>query len=505
MTSIAQATLDPQWLNAFRLLKATPMPAAKPAATEALASDFAGFARCAWKVLNPGRALFWSWHYDLLCEYLTLVKERKLRRLIINVPPRTAKSTIATVCFPCWVWITEPWHAFLCASYSNSLSTDHSVGRRNLIQSPWYQSLWGDRFQLSSDRNLTTQFTNDRSGAMIATSTGSGAEGRGGDTAILDDPMSNEMALSDVERTTANRWVDFTLRQRLNNPGTAAIIVIMQRLHELDTTGFVLSEDGGDIWTQITIPLEAEKDERWEFPISGKVVDRKKGEILQPDRFTPDIVAEKKRNRMVYAGQYQQRPAPLEGNLIKRSEVKYYGGVDPVTCQPDEQLPWDGFDRKLISIDCAFKDGDSSDYVAIGVIGVKGRKRFLLNVVNAHLDAGGTELEIRRQKSLHPDATAILVEDKANGPAVIQRLKTNLAGVIEVNPQGGKIARMFAASPEWQAGDWYVDRTAAWTEPFVQQITMFPAAANDDMCDMMTQAAIYLASSRANLWVWENL
>ena len=271
---------------------------------------------------------------------------------------------------------------------------------------------------------------------------------------------------------------------------TAAIVVIMQRLHELDTTGFVKSQDG-DVWTEIVIPLEAEKDEEWVFPVSGHVVQRKKGDILQPDRFTLDIVAEKQRNRMVYAGQYQQRPAPLEGNLIKRSEVRYYGGKDPLTSELDEQLP-EFFNRKLISVDCAFKDTASSDYVAIGVIGVKGRRRYLLNVINEHLDAAATEGAIRAQRLQHPDASAILIEDKANGPAVVQRLKTNVAGVIPVNPPGGKIARMFAVAPEWQAGDWYVDRTAAWAEPFIQQITMFPTAANDDMVDMMSQAGIYL-------------
>jgi predicted phage terminase large subunit-like protein len=444
----------------------------------------------AWKFLEPGRKLVWSWHYDLICEYLTLVKQRKLRRLILNVPPRTAKSTIATICFPCWTWLTEPSHAFLCASYSNSLSTDHSVARRNLILSPWYQELWGDRFSLSDDRNLTTQFSNDHMGQMIATSTGSGAEGRGGDTAILDDPMSSQQSLSDVERLAANRWVNNTLKQRLNNPATASIIVIMQRLHELDTTGFVTSEEPGT-WKQLTIPLEAEKDEEWVFPISGKTHRRKKGDILQSDRFTPEVVLEKQRNRMVFAGQYQQRPAPLEGNLIKRDEVRYYGGINPLTALKDEALP-DRFDRMAISVDCAFKDTETCDYVAIGVIGVKGRRRYLLNVVNEHLDAGATELEIRRQRAAYPQVTAVLVEDKANGPAVVQRLKQNMPGVIEINPQGGKVARMYAAAPEWQAGDWYVARNAAWTEPFINQITQFPTAAHDDMADMMTQAAIWL-------------
>jgi predicted phage terminase large subunit-like protein len=129
--------------------------------------------------------------------------------------------------------------------------------------------------------------------------------------------------------------------------------------------------------------------------------------------------------------------------------------------------------------------------VAILVIGVKGRKRYVLNVINRHLDAAATEFEIRRQRDLYYPISATLVEDKANGPAIIQRLQCNLPGVIAINPQGGKVSRMYAASGEWQAGDWYVDRNAAWTGAFVEQITTFPAG-HDDMVDSMTQAAAWL-------------
>jgi predicted phage terminase large subunit-like protein len=113
--------------------------------------------------------------------------------------------------------------------------------------------------------------------------------------------------------------------------------------------------------------------------------------------------------------------------------------------------------------------------------------------VNAHLDAAATEAEIRRQRDVHRPVCAVLVEDKANGPAVVQRLKINVPGVIAINPQGGKDGRMYAVAGEWQGGDWHVERNAAWTEPFIEQITMFPSARNDDMADMMSQAAAWLA------------
>jgi predicted phage terminase large subunit-like protein len=464
--------------------------AMRPVLAERLAHDFRAFVKKAWTVLQPNRHLIWSWHFDYLCEQLTMVKERRLLRLIVNVPPRTLKSTIITIAYPVWVWLTEPQHNFMAVSYSLDLSTEHSVMRRKLLQSEWFQRLWCDRFKMSGDRNQVGQFMNDRGGQMIATSVGGTAWGRGCDTAILDDPLSADQALSVTGRTTVNNWIATTLRSRLNDPPTGAIILVMQRLHELDPTGFLLEQEPG-IWPHTRIPLVAEEDETWVFPISGRVVRRGRGEILQPERFTPAVVQGLRSHRLVFAAQSQQRPAPAEGNLIKRNEVMYYGGIDPRTSQADEKLP-ETFDFKVISVDCAFKDLATSDFVAIMVIGIKGRKRFILNVVNQRLDAAATEAEIRRQRDVYRPISAVLVEDKANGSAVIQRLKLNVTGVIQINPQGGKTGRMHAAAGEWQAKDWFVDRNAAWTEPLIDQLMMFPNGRYDDMCDSMSQAACWL-------------
>ncbi len=202
--------------------------------------------------------------------------------------------------------------------------------RRSLLQSQWFQRLFGDRFQLAGDRNQVAQYANNRRGQMIATSVGATAMGRGCDTAVLDDSVSADQALSDAERATANNWIDATLRSRLNDPATGAIILVMQRLHQLDPSGFLLEQEPG-LWTHIRIPLEAEEDEIWTFPISGRIVQRKAGEILMPERFPPTTVEQLRSRRLVFAGQYEQRPVPIEGNLIKRNEIRYYGGIDPRT------------------------------------------------------------------------------------------------------------------------------------------------------------------------------
>ena len=475
--------------------------ALRPHLREHLAKNFSAFVRNAWRVLHPTAPLIWSWTYDYLCELLTQVKNRQLTRLILNIPPRTGKSTIVSILFPVWCWTTEPDNSFLVASHTLDLSVEHSMQRRRVLQSRWFESLWGGKFRLTTDCNQAAQFTNTAFGSMIATSVGANVLGRGGNTLLVDDPLTATQALSDTQRNAANAWFDNTFCTRLNDPASGAIIVIMQRLHELDLTGYLMETQPGR-WTLVKIPLEAEVNETWNLPISGRIVTRNAGEVLMPERFPPAIVEEHRARRLEFAAQFQQRPSPLEGNLIRKSDISYYGGIDPRTGVADEPLPA-SFDRKIISVDCSFKSTSTSDYVAIGVIGVVGRKRYVLNVVNQRLDAAATEIEIRRQHDLYNYVRAILIEDAANGSAVIERLKRNVPAVVAIKPQGGKLARLHAVVPEWQARDWYVSRNAAWTQPFIEQLIMFPNGRNDDMVDMMTQAAAWLLQTpTGGIGVW---
>ncbi len=255
-----------------------------PHVAKALSNNFADFVKAAWPILYPGRPLTWCWAYDYLCEVLMCVKYGRIKRLIFNVPPRTLKTTITTILYPVWVWLTDPSHQFLMASYSFALSSEHSILRRVILQSAFFQKFWAKRLELSYDRNQVAQIMNNYGGHMIASSVGGTVLGHGGDTAILDDPLSPDLAYSDVERTKTNNWIDSTFRTRLNDPDTGRIVMPMQRLHELDPTGFLLGQEP-HVWTLVRIPLVAEEEERWEFPISGRIVIRKPGEVLLPNAF----------------------------------------------------------------------------------------------------------------------------------------------------------------------------------------------------------------------------
>jgi len=476
---------------AFELLgRARPLYAAH------LKKDFAAFCRAAWAVLHPGTKLSWTPGHDLICEYLVLVWEKKETRLIINCPPRFSKSTILN-CFAVWIWLQDPSRSFLACAYEIDLALNGNADRRRLLESKWFKDLFGDAVTLSTERAQAGDFSNTAGGAMQAASTNSKAQGRGGDFILVDDPNSADFIYSESFRNETNFWLEHQLPQRLNDPSQSAIVLVQQRLHENDCSGFLLAQEDSP-WTLLRLPLVAEADEVITFPRSGRIWKRKKGDCLDPKRWSPRAIRDRQRNRLVWAGQFQQRPAPAEGNIIRTEDILFFGGRDPQTGVMDPGLP-ESFERKIISVDCAFKDLRTSDFVAVLVVGVVGSRRYLLHVTNAHLDLTGTENEIRNARAAYGPVSAILVEDKANGSAVISHLKEEIPGVIAIEPQGGKMARVVATAPEFQANNWIIERNGPWTHKVIEQLTLFPNAKHDDLTDAITQASIWLQANTYEL------
>jgi predicted phage terminase large subunit-like protein len=440
-----------------------------------LENDFGGFVREAWPVLEPFTPFRDNWHIDLISEYLTMVRRRTIRRLIINVPPRHMKSLLVTVLFPAWVWTGEPQTRFICSSYADSLATKHNLDRRTLIESPWYQSLWGDRVTIAADQNQKTEFLNGARGHMIATSTGGSITGKGANFIIVDDPHNPLQVLSDVARETTLNYFDQALSTRMDNPTEDAIVVVMQRLHEQDLTGHLLEQQG---WEHLSIPAEAEREERWKFPVKNTIHLRKPGDLLWPTRF-PIAVLEDAKVRLgtyAYAGQYQQRPAPAEGGILKRHWWRRYDVA------PTE------FAQVVQSWDFTFKDSKGSDFVVGQVWGAVGANKYLLDQIRGRLSFSQSLAAMRTLSTRWPSAHTKLVEDKANGPAIIDTLRNELSGVIPVAPLGSKMARAQAAAPELEAGNFWLPRTQ-WAEEFIDEAAAFPNGAHDDQVDAWSQAA----------------
>jgi len=463
--------------------------------TKILELSLKEFVEQAWGILEPVSTLVWSWHLDLICEYLTLIRDEEfktvcgdLEGIIFNVPPRTMKSLLITVFFPIWVWTTKPSRRFMFVSYSEKLSTQHSIFRRSIIESPWYQKEWGGIFTLSRDQNVKSHYENSARGAMFSTGMQATATGMGGDVLIFDDPLNPEQAISQVEREAVNLRFDTTFRSRINDPATGVKIIIMQRLHELDLTGHVLARESSR-WKHVSLPAIAPKDENWEFPRSKKIENQKSGALLWPERL-PRSFLDSQRVGMgswAFNGQYQQTPAPLDGGIIKRQWVRFY-----------RQLP-EKFEFMVQSWDCTFSGGSDNDFVAGQVWGRSCGKYFMLPYrIYDRLDFGPTMAAIKACHAKYPQANAVLIEDKANGPAIISELQKEIPGVVPVNPEGGKLARAQATAPLWESGSIELPDPqlfgCAWVEDYLHNICTFPKAAHDDDVDATSQALIYMRS-----------
>jgi predicted phage terminase large subunit-like protein len=457
--------------------------------------DLASFARAGWQVLEPGTELSWNWHLDLLCEYLTLLRDRAIRRLIINVPPQTMKSRLVNVFYPCWAWATIPSRRFLSSSYSGDLSAQFNVERRKLLQSEWFAYHWPDKVILASDQNRKASFENIAGGRMSATSTGGTATGKGAHDIICDDPLNPKQAASEVELKNANVFFDQTLRTRLSDQISGAIVIVMQRLAEDDLTGHLLAKHP-DEYTHVRIPMVAEENETWSFPISKRVHARKEGELLWPHRFPQKVCDDLKVDvgSFGWAGQYQQRPTPQEGAIIKRHWLRYW------TRLPEQ------FDVILASWDMAFKDAKDSSRVCGQIWGMQGSRRLLLDEVCDLMDFTQTQKAVISLHEKWPKAHMKLVEDKANGPAIISSLRQSVPGLIAVSPDGSKEARMFAESPTYEAGNVeYPDPSMpgyGWVQEHIEEVCGFPLMKYNDRPDAESQALNRLRSMPSGIMGW---
>ena len=441
------------------------------------------FIEQAWPILEPSTPFLPNWHIDYLVEHLEAVTQGQITRLLINIPPRSGKSILVTVLWPVWEWIRDPSMRAIFASYAESLAIKHSLDRRSVLQSPWYQRHWGARVQLASDQNEKREFRNTRGGHMTVTSTGGSILGKGGSRIVVDDP--HQPAESDTQREAVLRFFRQTLSTRLDNKNMGAIVAVMQRLHERDLSAVCL--DLG--FEHVCIPAEAEEATRHVFPLSGRVFERPAGDILWPAREDADILEEQRQllGSAAYAGQYQQRPAPADGAIFQREWFKYY-----------DELPR-GLTSYAQSWDMSFKDGSGNDYVVGLVAARRGADIFLIDRAKGKWSFSESCKQVMRFHQRYPQTRTTLIEDAANGPAIIDHLRHIIGGIIAVTPEGGKMARAQAAQPWVEAGNVYLPNPAPngrrrpdrdWVEDFHYQLIIFPHGQHDDDVDAFTQLVV---------------
>jgi predicted phage terminase large subunit-like protein len=304
---------------------------------------------------------------------------------------------------------------------------------------------------------------------------------------------------------------------RLNDVATGHKVVIQQRLHEADLTGDLLQRGGYEL---LCLPAEFEPERRCSTSIGWTDPRHQVGELLWPVKVTPTDLQSLKMTlgSYRYAGQYQQRPSPAEGGIFKRSWWRFWRpahlDLPPISVRtldgqtlniPAVPVPAQ-FDTMIQSWDMAFKDRATSDYVVGQVWGAVKADKFLLDQSRARMDMPATKDAVKNISQRWPRAAAKLVEDKANGPAVIQELQHDLAGLIEVNPEGGKIARANAVSPQVESGNVYLPHPAIapWVGGFIEELASFPNGRNDDQVDAMTQALNRLRTNPGGFSIHES-
>lgn len=469
------------------------------------------FLKSAWKYIDPAE---WrdSWAVDAICEHLQAVVDGQIKRLIINCPPRIGKSNTVSVAFPAWTWAQPaisptcgPGVPFLYASYADKLSLRDSVKCRRLIESPWYQARWGNRYQLTSDQNTKSRFTNDKGGDRLITSIGAGVTGEGGNIICIDDPNAANDVESEATTETTISWWTTAMPTRLNDPMFGAFIIIQQRLGEDDLTGHILEHEA-DGWTHLCLPGRYEPERSFHTSIGWKDPRTEPDELLWPERFSEEYLKrlEKSMGPFTFAGQIQQRPEPKGGGIIKREWWKLW--------EPDSYPPMDFI---LATLDGAYTEdrmNDPSGMIVWGIFSgdvqspttrIIGPDGHVIRPDSTYSEfaprvmcmcAWDTRLELHElvektaNTCIKMKVDLLLIENKASGISVAQEVRRLYSrerfGVELFDPKSqDKAARLYSVQHLFAEGI-INGPDRPWMERVINQVAQFPKGKNDEYVDL---------------------
>lgn len=463
---------------------------------EAAEKSLAEFVKQAWHVLEPGAPYIHNWHIDAVCQHLEAVTNGELLRLIINIPPGCSKSLVLNVFWPAWEWGAKkmPHLRGLGVSHNQDLAVRDSIKLRMLIQSDWYQSRYS-HVKLKYGRVSKKEFENTQSGFNKVMAIGS-MTGSRGDRVRIDDPLSVEDARSKIVLATREFLFKEAIPTRLISPKNSAIIIIMQRLHQLDTTGIALKLDQG--YECLMLPMEFEIERRCKTSIGfvdPRIYD---GELLFPERFPQEVVDRDKKSLGAagHASQNQQRPAPREGAIIQVAWLQ-----NRYLLQRDAygKLILNSFKEIYQSWDTAFKDKQENDYNVCTTWGLRDNgfyliHRFKKKMLFPELESKAIEL------ANYFNPNQILIEDAASGISLQQAMKKRTRLPIKaVTVDKDKVARLSAVSGYFEAQRVFLPSGESWVdEPdgYIEEMTTFPAVVHDDSVDSTSQFLLEIALRR---------
>jgi len=450
-----------------------------------------------WPTIEPKEPFIGGWHIEAVCEHLQALAGREIRNLLILIPPRHTKSLTASVCFNPWVWIRRPELRFMYASYSASLSQEHSVLSRRVITSEWYQRRWGSRYKLTTDQNVKSHYENSKRGYRLSTSIGGTVTGHGADFLGLDDPHSLGDVHSDAARSSVHQFYQKVWHSRLNSPKTGCRFCIMQRGHQDDIASRMIDTFDYEV---LLLPTEYDPKRSTVTSIGFKDPRTKAGELLCPERKGQQEVDEDKAIKgRDFETQDNQNPQPEEGVMFKRAWFKVV-----------DALPVKGRLRTARFWDCAAtesKPGKDPDWT----VGTKLSKFedgmfYVEDVVRGRWTPGVVDATILRTAQMDGRQVKVREEQEpgASGKSVIANHVQLLAGYDYAGkvPSGAKTTRWRPFAVQAEAGNVALLR-GEWNQNWLQEIAGVPDAAHDDQADSMAGAFEDVAIARRKARVVE--
>lgn len=475
-----------------------------------------------WHILEPQTPLVDGWPLHAMCEHLEAVSRGSIKRLLINISPGSMKSLLVNVFWPAWEWIHFPHYRYVTFSYAAHLTSRDNNRFRELVNSPLYKSYYGSKFGLVKVGEQLV--SNDKTGWKIASSVGGVGTGERGNRVILDDPHNVKQRESEKVRGDTVDWFASAMSNRLNDLSKDAIVVIMQRVHQEDVSGYIISRDLG--YEHLMIPAEYEPERHCSTSIGWNDPRTELNQLFWPERISRETLAHE-RSRMGpydYAGQYQQRPVPKGGAIFRDSWWQYY------------EMPYHGrfpmrFEYIVASLDPAYTAKQQNDYSALTVWGVFRNandepKVMLIDGWQKRLTLHGTtqatikgEEEEDRVARTQPEwglvewvaytckrhkVDRLLIEAKASGLSVAQEISRLYShegwGLELVDPRSDKTARAHAIVPLFSDGFIFVPTAVEgdllvpyeFADELIRQSEVFPRGSHDDLVDTMTQALRHL-------------
>lgn len=443
--------------------------------------DFASFIIKSFHTINPNVSYKHSWHIDLISDYLEAVRKFDIKRLIINLPPRSLKSICTSVAWPAWILANDPNKRILVSSYNSALSIKHSLDCRFILQSDWYKSLF-PKSALNIQHNRKDKFLTTSNGFRFATSIGSSVIGEGGDYLIIDDPHNPTQIYSHKLRKKTIDWFEQSFMTRLNSLEHGAVVLVMQRLHIDDMSGHLLSSGN---WELLNIPVVAPRNIKYQ--INNNEYNYYEGDVLHKERNKIDMLNELEQQigSKNYLAQYMQSPVVENYNLLSTQDVAYY-----------ETTP-DKFEFYVQSWDTAIKTSEHSDYSVCTSWGVLDNRYYLISVFKEKMTYPTLKSTVEKYAQKYMPAH-ILIEDKASGQSIIQDLQLlNYKNIVPIKPIQDKVTRFASVVPMFQSGIVLFPARSGINKTLISELTEFPNSKHDDIVDSVSQFLNFMKNNRS--------